>query len=82
MAHHIDNLPDIFDFNRIVPNEENKSSKEPTNNNSNGPDTKTHDSCSCILENGLEFREEEAKPFLENWEKEINQNNYPAINET
>ena len=28
MAHYIDNQSDIFDINSVVPNEENKSSKE------------------------------------------------------
>ena len=35
MAHHFANPPAIFDINRIVPNEENKSSNETTKNSSN-----------------------------------------------
>ena len=41
MAHHIDNPPDKFGIYGIVPKEENKSSKETTNNKSNGSDGKT-----------------------------------------
>ena len=57
MAHSIDNPSNIFDINRTVPNEENKSSKETTNNNSNGLDIKTHDSSPNSSEIGLEFWE-------------------------
>ena len=39
MAPNIDNPPDIFDIDRIVPNEENESWKETTSNSSNGSDT-------------------------------------------
>ena len=58
MALHIDNPTDVFDINRIVPNEEKKSSKETTNNKSKGSDTKPHDSSQSSLENGLEFWKE------------------------
>ena len=50
----------ILDINRIVPNEEDKSSKETTSSNSNGSDAKTYDSSQSSLQIGLEFGQEEA----------------------
>ena len=59
MAQHVNNPPDIFDINRIVLNEENISSKETSNNNSNGSDSKTHNSSPSSVWIGLESGEEE-----------------------
>ena len=55
MAHQISNPPDIYEIIRIVPNEENKTSNEGTNNSSNGSHIKTHGSNPGSLEIGLEL---------------------------
>ena len=65
MTHHTDSPPDIFDINGVVQNEENKSWKKTTNNNSNGSGPKIYDSSPSSKEIGLKF-EEEVKLILEN----------------